>query len=744
MGISRFYAHSLEGRPEDAWQGLAEHLHGVAERAAAFAAHFGAAETAYAAGLLHDLGKYTEPFQQRLRGGQRVDHATWGARVAMERYGPLAYLLAYAIAGHHAGLANGARGERRRGLSERLDDSLPTLDARWRQELTLPEVARLRGELAALNGMPERAMFQLALRVRMLFSCLVDADYLDTEMFYRMAEGVSPPVPDIVPQQGLLELRAALDAHLASVAAGVQDTEVNRLRAEVLSHARAGAVHAPGVFTLTVPTGGGKTLASLAFALNHAIAHGLRRVIVVIPFTSVVEQTAAVYRHALGEAGARAVLEHHSAFRDAPGLEPEAKDKLARAMENWDVPIVVTTAVQFFESLFADRPSRCRKLHNISSSVIVLDEAQTMPLNLLKPSVAALDELTRNYRASVVLCTATQPALNAPAFKGGFNGVRELAPGPVRLYQALRRVTVRHVGELSDEALAGRLREAEQALLIVNNRRHARTLFQGISSEEGARHLSTFMCAAHRSAVLADVKVRLQAGLPCRLVSTSLVEAGVDVDFPRVLRAEAGLDSIAQAAGRCNREGRRCHGDSLVEVFTSQAWPAPKSLAAFANAAREVLRQGRFCEDPLTPEAIAAYFDFLYWQKGEDALDAKRLMRCLAEARPESLPFETLATEYRLIEQEQFPVIVPYSGVDVLLARLVADGPAPWRELQPYTVNLPRSAYMELDAAGALEAVLPQRYGEQFVRLANPSLYHPDFGVHWDDPGFIRVEDALW
>ena len=338
-----------------------------------------------------------------------------------------------------------------------------------------------------------------------------------------------------------------------------------------------------GIFTLTVPTGGGKTLTSLRFALDHAKKHGLDRVIVVIPFTSVVEQSAAVYREALAP-HAEQILEHHSAFEDDAREAAEdwrdGRSRLQLATETWEAPLVVTTAVQFFESLFAAKTSRCRKLHNIARSVVVLDEAQTIPLHLLRPCVAALKELQRNYQTTVVLCTATQPALaedpadraRRPAdrrsFVGGFQNARELAPDVDNLFRALNRVTIRHVGVLDDAALAARMTSATQALCIVNSRAHARALYEAIKSL-GAYHLSTLMLPAHRHAVLQEIKACLKDGETCRVVSTSLVEAGVDISFPLVLRAEAGLDQIIQAAGRANRNGEL--GDRRGEVLVFKA-----------------------------------------------------------------------------------------------------------------------------------------------------------------------------
>lgn len=747
-----FFAHSTHREDRSDWQPLAEHLQNVATLAAAFASVFDAAGLAKPAGLLHDIGKYTEDFQRRIAGeAVRVDHATRGAMVALQQYGQLGYLIAYAIAGHHAGLADGIESGERTSLKERLRGAgLPPLLPQWQREIQLPPSL---GELPFKQAGGGGPMFQAAFLVRMLFSCLVDADYLDTEAFYdRVAQPGEPSdrgALRAIEAPRLEALRERLDAHLAAFSA---NSDVNRIRADILAHVRSGAACDPGLFSLTVPTGGGKTLASLAFALDHAIRHGLRRVIFVIPFTSIVEQNAAVFRRALGELGEAAVLEHHSAFIPPPSSRDDAEryqsqEKLKLAMENWDAPIVVTTAVQFFESLFAARPSQCRKLHNVAGSVVILDEAQTLPLKLLRPAVAAIDELARNYRSSVVLCTATQPALQAPEFAGGLEQVRELAPEPPVLFRKLERVRVRHAGELDDEALAVRMRSHEQVLCIVNNRRHARAVFQSMADLPGARHLTTLMCARHRSEVLARVRAELKQGRPCRLVSTSLIEAGVDVDFPLVLRAEAGLDSIAQAAGRCNREGRRDAAASEVLVFSTANpdWAPPPELKQFAQAAATVLRS--HADDPLSPAAIQAYFRELYWQKGGAALDGGDLLALLQRSRPDSLPMETLAARFRMIESVQMPVIVPFDDEarEALRALRFADksgGLA--RRLQPYLVQLPRQGFEALRKSGAIQPVAAERWGEQFMELAVMDLYDVNFGLSWDDPAFLKAESLCW
>lgn len=744
-----FYAHSVPGCDELAWQGLADHLQAVGQKAAVFAESFSCSEYGALAGLLHDLGKFTSEFQARLRGSpQKVDHATWGARIVLERFPHVGQLLAYGIAGHHAGLANGKGEGRRTSLQERLAAELPSLDPQWEDELSLPS------SLPApdfLRLHPQRTMFQMAFLVRMLFSCLVDADFLDTEQFYNQVEGKKPlrSGGDLV-EARFSDLRSALDLHLAGFRV---DKPVNQIRAEILQHVRAQAELAPGLFSLTVPTGGGKTLASLAFALDHAIRHGQRRVIFVIPFTSIVEQNAAVFRRALGPWGETAVLEHHSAFADDPRDSKEARDKVRLAMENWDAPIIVTTAVQFFESLFADRPSKCRKLHNIANSVVILDEAQTMPLKVLRPCVAALDELTRNYRSSVVLCTATQPALKAPdvaagleGLDGGLENVRELAPEPARLFEQLKRVTVKHVGTLDDATLLRQLREHEQVLCIVNNRRHARALYQGMADLSGAYHLTTLMCAAHRSQVLATAREALKQGQPCRLVSTALIEAGVDVAFPTVYRAEAGLDSIAQAAGRCNREGRWAADDSEVRIFANanDEWKAPPELRQFADVTREVLRNHQ--GDPLDPVAIERYFKQLYWQKGDEALDALNLLGLLKKAKIDSLPMDTLAEQFKMIDSVQMPVIIPFDDEarSAIHDLQFVDGiQGISRRLQRYLVQVPRHGFDALRKAGAIEPVRPKEWGDQFMVLANESLYDPDVGLSWDNPVFITASSLV-
>ncbi len=728
-------------------------------------------------GLLHDIGKCSDAYQRYIRqddSNRKVrgpDHSSAGAQEAVKAFGAhMGRLMAYGIAGHHGGLMDSE------DLSDRLVKPLEAYDGWCDHVGELPSAEELSGIRLAQNGI-DRA-FSLAFLARMTFSCLVDADFLETERFYRIAAGEDPPSRGGTVQHHHLE---AVRAHMARCRR--DDTEVNRLRSAILDHANGKAALPPGLFTLTVPTGGGKTLTSLSFALEHALAHGLRRVIYVIPFTSIIEQTAAVFRDevALGEA----VLEHHSSFdwdskppetgNDAEGEGAAGLAKLRRDAENWDAPIIVTTAVQFFESVFAARPSQARKLHNLAKSVIVLDEAQSIPVHLLRPCMAVIDELARNYGASVILCTATQPALRLqdkalPATpEGRAEGLdipaeRELAPDPQALYRKLKRVEVEWLREpVTDEEIAARFAQQPQMLCIVNSRGHARDLFALLreQGQAGAMHLSTLMCARHRRAVLDKVREGLKAGQPVRLISTSLIEAGVDVDFPEVWRAAAGLASIAQAAGRCNREGR-AQAMGRTVVFEAAGRKMPPAIEAFYAPAREVMRREGL--DVLGLEAIRDYYEALYWRQQYEALDRARLpggealaiIPAIRElARQGDFPFATIARAFRLIDDAMDPVIVPYDDAAREAIHDLAEAPFPpagvQRRLQQYVVPVPAKVREALVATGAVQAIRPDEYGDRFMVLVEeqkgqlPGLYDPQLGLRIDcDPASRSAEANIF
>ncbi|WP_242863600.1 CRISPR-associated helicase Cas3' [Anaerotruncus rubiinfantis] len=500
-------------------------------------------------------------------------------------------------------------------------------------------------------------------------------------------------------------------------------TPLNHARCEILRAClEAGRSQAPGLFTLTVPTGGGKTVATLAFALEHAKKYGKKRIIYVIPFTSIIEQTAGKFREILGNEN---VLEHHSNvdFGDDENDPSSTLKKLAA--ENWDMGIVVTTVVQFFESLFSNRSSRCRKLHNLADSVIIFDEAQTLPLPYLHPCVRAISELTVNYGASCVLCTATQPAL-APLFEAVSPTLRPREIAPPVDPAVFHRVTFQHLGQLSDDALAARLNGHEQALCIVGTRKQAQAVFH-LLAPEGSFHLSTLMTPSHRRAVLENIRARLKESLPCRVVSTSLIEAGVDVDFPVVYRAEAGLDSEIQAAGRCNREGRRPAEASMVYLFApDSAYIAhlSHSLQRSLRLAQEATHSGHALD---APETIEQYFTALYRYSGSE-LDQKEIVPALeAGARTASFPFRTVADAFHLIENDMRAVLIPRSKEAAALAAQLRAGQRSrdlFRQVGQDSVNIYQEHFEALLKHNALE--VPD---ESVAILTDLSLYDENTGL---------------
>ena len=730
-----YYAHSLD-KDESEWQKLQDHLVAAGDLASGFAAEFGASPMAQTAGLLHDLGKYSAKFQARLRGSaETVDHSIAGAKEIRSRQYQrpqdllAAHIVSYAIAGHHAGLADAAR------LLERLDEESEPLDECWQQEI-FPDTTSLWPGFKALSK--EKMSFQLAFLGRMVFSCLVDADYKDTENFYAQHDKkvVDRHWPDL--RKCGDDLRQRFDKYMQDKQLHAAATPVNLLRKEIIEHVRGKASMSPGLFTLTVPTGGGKTLASLGFALDHAKQHDKRRIIYAIPFTSIIDQTAGIFRAFLGE---EFVLEHHSSIDQQKFKERGQQDKLRLAMEDWAAPVVVTTNVQLFESLFANRSSHCRKLHNLANSIIILDEAQTLPARLLHPCLAALDELARHYGTTIVLCTATQPALDIadlPKFGLPLEG-RELAPDPANLAQQLRRVTINRVSEVDDETLVQELEKQQQALVIVNSRRHAISLYNAAKQAglKGVIHLSTRQYASHRRLILDQVRQKLAAGEPCLLIATSLIEAGVDVDFPRVWRAEAGLDQIAQAAGRCNREGRWPVADSIVTVFRPKDHKPPREIAQLVA---DCVRATANISDLLSPEAIRAYFKEVFWRKGPELLDEKQILSKFNLSGPQLLfDYQSAAQDFRMIESGLIPVIINDNpAVAAVLERLKYKEASPGkaaRELQGYMVQVPPKDVQNLIASGQVAYYRQDLWDDQFAVLQTPSLYQPETGLMWERAG---------
>ncbi|SCJ40435.1 CRISPR-associated helicase Cas3 [uncultured Clostridium sp.] len=686
-------------------QTVHQHLVGTAALCRAFSSPWGAGDQGEWLGLLHDIGKYSQAFQKRLlNNGPRVDHATAGAyESAMRRQ----MMAAFCIAGHHTGLPDGG---------SRTDLEGATLMARlnrakggelepytpWSEEITIPH--------ADLPAFILQDRLAAAFYTRMLYSCLVDADFLDTEAFMAEEEVLRGGGEDMP------ALEKKLERYIAPWFP--PKGALNRQRCAILRACMEGGEGSrPGLFSLTVPTGGGKTVASLAFALKHARANGLKRIVYVIPYTSIIEQTSAVFRNILGEEN---VLEHHSGVLYDLGEEAQPETmRMARATENWDLPVVVTTAVQFFESLYASRSSKCRKLHNLSQSVIIFDEAQMLPISYLRPCVQAIAQLIAHYGASAVLCTATQPAL-APIFAEFLPGraAQELCPEEVFADPVFRRVTFSNAGMLDWEALSAQLAAHDQVLCIVNTRKSARRIYE-ILEGEGVFHLSTLMRPVDRKKTLEEIRRRLKNGETCKVVATSLIEAGVDVDFPAVFREQAGLDSILQAAGRCNREGKRPPADSVVTIFKTEGKIPP--LFSANIAAGEVAMAAY--QDLSGKDAVRCYFEELLDLKGAQALDGQEILPLLEK---ENFPFRTVAQRFHLIDNETRTVYVPDAESARLFARLESGERSRnlFRELGQYGVSVFDNHFTALESAGTLQVL-----EDGSALLTDPALYDARTGL---------------
>lgn len=570
-----YYAHSTD---TNEFQLLRDHLYGVAILCKRYSEAFGVGNLGYLAGLLHDIGKYSDEFQQRIHGSQiRVDHSTAGTQWIMkvdvirqslgttELDKHLARLIAHAIAGHHGGLKNHGTIDIEGTLSHRLS----------RRDICDWSNAWTEISVDAGGGQDYHAIFRKGVNKdnlawkytflgRMLYSCLVDADSIDTRDFCNGKSEEPLETSEVIVLDTLL---SRLNIYMDNKIKQAIHTPINRKRREILEACERQADQSPRMFSLTVPTGGGKTLSSLSFALRHAVKYEMQRVIYVVPFTSIIEQNAQQFRDAIGR---DAVIEHHSNFNyeeyeENYGLEDVQRLKLSA--ENWDAPVIVTTSVQFFESLFSNKRSKCRKLHHIANSVIIIDEAQGIPRGYMTPCLQALQELIDSYGCSVVLCTATQPSwMNLGV------AVTEMMdrPAPMELLEDFKRVSVTVASKdqevVMDDTVIDWMEAQEQILCIVNTRKHAKLLHEQMVARHltGVYHLSGRMCANHRTVMIKEIKKRLIDKLPCRVISTQLIEAGVDIDFPKVLRAMAGIDSIAQAAGRCNREGKAELGHVVV------------------------------------------------------------------------------------------------------------------------------------------------------------------------------------
>jgi len=713
-------------------QPLIDHLIGTAKKASLYASYFRKSDTAFICGLLHDIGKYSEEFQDRINNdGKLCDHSTAGTKVLKSLNPVMGNLLGYVITGHHSGLLNGG------GWGAVCDDG--SFQGRLKKEVpdfctykkeistdmypSLPSIARQLADTRSLEESDQGYSFSFL--IRMIFSCLTDADFLDTEEFMnkeKITRGV---------ECDFTKLEDKIIQHVSNF-----DTvrDINKKRREIFDQCLRKAEKAPGIYKLSVPTGGGKTIASMAFSLRHIRYNPeLRRIIYVIPFTSIIEQNAKVFSNILGE---KYVLEHHSNYDFDQNDEQKYNIKKLSA-ENWDIPIVVTTNVQFFESIYGNKPSKLRKLHNITNSIIILDEVQMLPTEYIIPCAKALEELVHNYNCSVILCSATQPELER--FMSKKIKTEEICSNVSELYDFFNKTRVKFIGQITSDELVRKLNDIDQCLLIVNTKKQARKLYEKLIKTYGKKgifHLSTYMCPVHRNKIIGEIKERLKDEEKCIVVSTSLIEAGVDVDFPVVYRAMCGLDSIVQAAGRCNRERRYELAYLYVFDFIDEEFKVNKS-SPYGNYLRQrqsitEIVAGKY-EDVTRPEAIKEYFDMLYSNASVSELDKKHIVKKLNEGFDRNYPlefnfdFEDIAHDFKLIEDNVYSVIVKYNDDAKKTINELEYGyytRDKLRSLQKYMVNLTIHEYNILKEINAVKEL-----GEKIGVLISIEDYSDEIGI---------------
>jgi len=707
----KYFAHTKDGKTfvnENECQKLVEHLNNTAFYAMKRAEFFEASEAAYVIGLLHDIGKYSDGFQAKIKGKVNISvpHAMAGAFILNNNYDLLSKYYGIAIASHHTGLSDyGTLVDKDNNTyCGKLNNHKP-LNLIYENEVLLP--AKISHKRLKLSIGYEA--FQFSMYLRMLFSVLVDSDFTDTEEFctdtkrntnYTCIEEIYNNLMDNMPQN--------------------TGGKVNTVRAEILNDCLAKAENPQGLFSLCVPTGGGKTLSSLAFALKHAQKHGLRRVIYVIPYTSIIEQNAEVFRE---KVGAENVLEHHS------GFEIDSEDFKARwASENWDIPIIVTTNVQFFESLFAAKTTKSRKIHNITKSVVIFDEAQMLPGDYLSPCMAIISELITNYGVTAVLCSATQPLVHKYMYKNIKQ--TEIISNHTDLASKLKRVNFNFAGKKSDDEIILEIANQHSVLLIVNSRKHAFSLYEktkSFISQNGLFYLSTLLTPADRTAKINEIKRRLATGEPVVVISTQLLEAGVDVDFPVVYRSLAGIDSIIQAGGRANREGKLADLGKVI-IFEPTESPIPRSLQLYASCGKEVIE----ClnQDAVELAGITKYFELLNHALERDGIrDMKGILnefeinRCGEIVK---MNFATAAKNFNLIDNNTHNIVIPCNKNLGLIKKLRNEGSSRklLRKLQKYSINIYDNEFIQLQTDNALEKI------DGINLLIIPKYYSPESGLN--------------
>ncbi len=709
-----FIAHTSYG--SDRTQPLIDHLKSVSFLAGQYSSVFDSSEWGELIGLWHDIGKINPDFQHYIRQASGLidltrnisvsdrAHALIGAIALSRQLGKLAIPMAYCIEGHHAGLPNWHN-----DLDRKLND-----DKKYEivKESIFLDKARLPSSCICKDCK------DLHHWIRMLFSCLIDADRIDTERF------VDPEQSSFRGKYESMEkLKSKLDAYLPRFDK-VADTKLNSDRRTILSICKEKSSLPPGFYSLTVPTGGGKTLSSIQWAINHAIKYKKDRIIIAIPYTSIITQTAAIYRDIFGENN---VLEHHSNLSEIDEEKQYDNMSLRLAVENWDIPIVVTTNVQLFESLHSNRPSICRKIHNIANSVLILDEAQMLPIEFLNPVIQGLKSLVSLFHVSVLFTTATQPAFSVKIGlrKSGFVGidkVEELIPDPEGLYHSFKRTRIQtfHNKKFTPQGLALELIKYDQVLCVVNTRKQAQELSKYLP--EDTIHLSRNMYSKHLMQQITHIRDCLVKGISIRVVSTQLIEAGVDIDFPVVYRAFAGLDSIVQAAGRCNREGKYKLGD--VFVFEWENEHSHGSIAAGQSILMDMLYHKDI--DSLTSPTFMRDYFFKFYCKQTEMDKPKTAELLYKDAAELKLQFEDYANNFQLIDNKGSETfLIPQDEGERIYIRLKMGEKLSlkdYRIIQRYSVTVPKNTAEELRKNRAIE-----EYGG--VKVLSKVFYNKQYGV---------------
>ena len=700
---------------------LKEHLHKVSRLAEKFASEFGERIAGKTVGLYHDIGKYSEQFQKYIRGtsNKRVDHSTAGARELFNIKNSLNLTAAFCVAGHHCGLQNIGNPkipDVTTFFTRVKEKAIPNFDA-YKKEIEAPS-ANNDSELLPIIL---KDHFAVMFYTRMLFSCLVDADFLDTENFMYDEKSRRGKFTE------LETLKIFFDKYIKENFLNENNARhnepINQRRRKILSECiRNGENFTENLLSLTVSTGGGKTVSSMAFALHNAIKNGRRRIIYVIPYTNIIEQTAQIFSNIFGSEN---VIEHNG-VADYDDTESEEENIKRLATENWDAPIIVTTNVQFFESLFSNRTSKCRKLHNIANSVIIFDEAQIIPTEFLKPCVAAIGELTKHYKCTAVLCTATQPSLEK-LFDG--QSVKEICSEVEENYNFFRRTIIKVLPEkISYDELSARLKENRQVLCVVNKKRTAGKIFENLKDDENIFYLSTNLCPVHRTQILQKIKRCLAENQPCHVISTSLIEAGVDLDFPCVYRETSGLDSIIQSSGRCNREGKYSTTESFAYVFQLENEKPLRNQSLRINSTNLVCE--KYFSKIDSPKAIKYYFDTLHKWEG-DTLDKNEILKKLCR----ELKFKETAEKFKLINEQTKSVFIPYDESAGEIGQKILSGNtsrALMRKAGKYIVNVYEDFHKKLLASKKIEPA-----DEFLAVLVDSSLYDSRVGLKQE------VEDGL-